>query len=388
MKILHVASFFKPSWEAGGIVRVCYEQSVQLVARGHDVTVYTTDGFKHRLKVKKNKRLNVDGIKVYYFRNLSNILARTNLCIPYFLPYVAKKELQNFDIIHIHTLRGLNALPIWYYAKKYKIPYVLQAHGSVLPFFQKQGLKNLFDLLFGYRILNDASKVIALTNTEAEQYIKMGVDKNKIEIVPNGIDLSKYENLPDKGIFRMKYGIKSNEKIVLYLGRIHKIKGVNLLVESFSDLVSKIEGTTLVIVGPDDGFLSALKVQIEDLKIGDKIIFTGSLYGMDKIEAYVDADVYVLPSVYETFPMTVLEACACNKPMIVTDRCGISDMVEKVGLVVEYDKEQLCDAMFKMLSDDGLRQRFGEKGRRMVKNEFEWNEIVKMVERLYENAKK
>ena len=214
----------------------------------------------------------------------------------------------------------------------------------------------------------------------------MGMDENQIEIVPNGIYLSEYEKLPDKGIFRNKYGIKSNEKIVLFLARIHKIKGVDLLVEAFSDLMSKMEGITLVIAGPDGGFLSTLKEQIENLKIGERILFTGPLYGMDKLEAYVDADVYILPSVYETFPMTVLEACACGTPMIITDRCGIADIVDgNIGYVVEYDKFQLAEAIIKILKDEVLRKRFGENGRSVMINKFDWTKIINNLEEIYYN---
>lgn len=387
MKILQVTNFFKPSWEAGGPVRVVYEISKKLVEIGHEVTVYTTDGFKSRLDVKKNKPVDVDGLKIFYFRNLSLYLSRQMvLPTPYYLPIIVQKEIQDFDIIHIHEYRTLLAVFIHHYAKKHRIPYILHAHGSVLPFFQKQRLKKIFDLLFGFRILKDASKVIALTKTEAEQYKKMGVDENKIEIVPNGIDLSKFGNLPDKGIFRQKYGIKSNEKVVLFLGRLHRIKGVDLLVEAFSDLVTKTEGVKLVIVGPDDGFLSTLKAQIEDLKIADKILFTGPLYEMDKLESYVDADVYVLPSVYETFPVTVLEACACGMPVIVTDRCGIADIVDEVGYVVEYDKDQLQDAIIKVLGDEGLISKLGEESKKLVKKEFGWDKIVRKIEGIYESV--
>ena len=383
MKILQVVDFFKPSWEAGGIVRVCYELSKRLADNGHGVTIYTTDGFKSRLKVKKNQPVDVECMEVYYFRNVSISLTKRNFYLPYLLPLIAKKNIQKFSVVHIHTFRSLLVIPIWYYAKKYNIPYILQAHGSVLPTFQKQRLKKIFDLFFGYRILKDATKLIALTKTEAEQYKRMDVDENKIEIVPNGIDLSQYENLPKRGEFRKKYSIGDDEKVILYLGRIHKIKGLDLLVKTFSDLIKELDDIRLVIVGPDDGFLSTLKKQIEDLKIDGRILFAGPLYERDKLEAYVDADVYVLPSVYETFPVTVLEACACGTPVIVTDQCGIADIVDEVGYVVEYDKDQLQDAIIKILSDEGLRRKFGEEGKRLVGEEFGWDEVVLDIENIY-----
>jgi len=384
MKILQVTSFFRPSWEAGGPPRAVYEISKRLVKRGHDVTVYTTDGFKYRLNVEKNKPVDVDGIRVYYFRNLSNYITRKwVLPIPYYVPIVARRELKDFDIIHIHEYRTVLTLATYSYAKKYNIPYVLQARGSILPFFAKKKLKRFFDRVWGKRILKDVSKAFALTNIEAEQYKKMDIKENKIEIVPNGIDLSEYTHLPEKGKFRRKYGIKDDEKIILYLGRIHKIKGVDLLVSTFTDLIKEINNVRLVIVGPDDGFLPILKKQIKNLDVNEEILFAGPLYRRNKLEAYVDADMFVLPSRYEAFPNTLLEAFACGLPVITTNRCGIADIVKRAGLIVEFDRKQLKDAIFKVLSDEGLRRRFGEEGKELIKEKFKWDTIVKKIENIY-----
>ena len=106
----------------------------------------------------------------------------------------------------------------------------------------------------------------------------------------------------------------------------------------------------------------------------------------NKLEAYVDADIYVLPSVYETFPMTVLEACACGTPVIVTDRCGIADIIGNVGYVVKYDVDQLKNAIIRLLSDDELRISFWENGGKMVRRDFVWDKFVNRLEEIYESV--
>jgi glycosyltransferase involved in cell wall biosynthesis len=299
-----------------------------------------------------------------------------------------KKEIKNFDIIHVHDFRTYQNVLIHRYAKRYDVPYILQAHGDAPILAEKQTLKRLYDGVWGNNILKDASKTLALNQTEVDNYRKCGVRSSGIEIVPNGIDLSEYDNLSEKGIFRKKYGINNDEKIVLYLGRLHKIKGLDLLVDAFSDLVKRKDNIKLVIVGPNDGYLSILKRQIDDLALNDKVLLTGPLYGNEKLSAYVDADVYVLPSVYDAFPNTVLEAWACGTPVIVTDRCGIANLVDdKVGCVVEFDKNQLRDAMFKILSDKELRMRFGGNGRKLVEERFDWSKIVNRVDKVYSASK-
>lgn len=387
MKILQVTNFFKPSWETGGVTRVCYELSKNLVAKGHNVTVYTTDGFNSRLNVRKNIPVDIEGIKVYYFYNLSRYLVKKMIFpIPYYIPFVLKKEIKNYDVIHIHEHRSLLAVFVHYYAKKYDIPYVLQAHGSVLPFLQKQMFKKIFDTVFGYDILKDASKVIALNETEASQYKKMGVNLNKIEIVPNGIDLSEYNLTPKKGSFRAKYSIPKIDKIILYVGRIHKNKGIDLLVDSYSILIKKIPTSKLVIVGPDDGFQGELEQLCEKLDLKKKVLFTGFVDKETKTEALSDSDVFVTPN-YSGFPVSFLEACAFGLPIITTKRGDNLDWIhEKVGFIVEYDKFEMSEAMFNVLNSNQLRISFSENSKKLLSQKFNLDSVVKKVENLYYNV--
>jgi len=388
MKILLISSTFPPR-RFGGITEVSYNLAKTLVELGHDVTVYTTDINDRCSRIPDIKGVkNIDGINVHYFKNLSNWLASNRFYLPVGFVGMAKKELKNFDIIHLHDFRSFQAITVHHYAKKYGIPYVLQAHGSLTTFFQKGWLKRIFDAVWGYRILRDASRAIAVTKVEAEQYKSMGVSEDKIEIVPNGIDLAEFENLPPRGEFRKKWGINDSQKVILYLARIHKIKGPDLLAKAFAKLSNDFSHVKLVIAGPDDGYLPSLKKLIADLEMGDKVLFTGHLYGEDKVEAYVGADVFVLPSVYEIFGITVLEACACGTPVIVTDRCGLADVIDgQAGLVVRYDKDQLRDGLLSMLNDDKMRLQFGEKGKLLVREKFNWEKIADQVEDLYRRVR-
>lgn len=377
MKILQVTQFFSPVH--GGSAEVPYHLSKELAKRGHEVAVYTSD-----FKLSQDYMDSIPEVRVHYFKTW---LSWANFYVTPGMMKEAKRGIRHFDIIHMHNYRTFQNIVMHHYAKKYGVPYVLQAHGSATTFFQKGWLKKAFDAIWGYRILKDASKVIAVTSIEAEQYKSMGVSEDKIEIVPNGIDLSEFDNLPERGKFRKKYGLNDSQKIILYLGRIHKIKGLDLLVTAFTELSKHLNEAKLVIVGPDDGYLSSLKKLIAELGISDKVLFSGPLYGQEKLRAYVDADVFVLPSSYEIYGITVIEAMACGIPVIVTDRCGIADVIDgQAGLVVPHDKEQLQHALLHVLSDDKMRLQFGEKGRSLVGERFNWALIAQEAGRVYQKV--
>jgi len=383
MKILHVCGAFYPCFESGGVVRVVYDISRELVKKGHEVTVYTTDGCSKRLNVRGNYPVDVEGIKTYYFRNISNKLRwKCKLYSPYYLPFVAKKQIKNFDVIHIHEHRTLLAIMAVHYARKYNIPYVLQAHGSVLPFFQKQKFKKIFDLFFGFKILKGAHKLIALTETEKEQYKQMGVSENKITILPNGINLEDYKVLPKKGGFRKKYKLKKNEKIILYVGRLHKNKGIDILINSFFKLSKKLTDVKLVLVGPDSGYKQELEGLIENLKITDKILFLGFVSQKEKLSAFIDADVFVTPC-FSGFPITFLESCVCGTPIITTKKGDKLNWIKKVGFIGEYNQDSLCEAIYKIIKDGRLRKKFGDEGKRLVKENFNWGKIFKELDIIY-----
>jgi len=375
MKILQVIAYFSPKF--GGDINVCSNLSKELAKGNHEVTIITSDfGFDSQYA----NTIRDAGVEVIPF----HCIAHYGLFL--YTPSIKKwlqKNLKEFDIIHLHNYRSFQNIVVRSYAIKYGIPYIMQAHGSVLRIVEKQFLKNAFDLVWGYKILQNASKCIALTKTESDQYVRMGVPEDRIVIIPNGLDLSQFSNLPEKGTFRLKYGIPDNEPVILYLGRIHKIKGIDLLIEAYSLILRELPHARLVIAGPDDGDLSQIQERIQRLKIGRKPLITGLLFGREKLAAYVDADVYVLPSIYEAFSNTVLEAWACGTPVIVTDSCAISPVVQHAGLVVKRNPTELATAIKELLTNESLRREYSKNGKLLVNSEFNIESMITKIERCY-----
>jgi glycosyltransferase involved in cell wall biosynthesis len=385
VNILQVIPYFPPAYAFGGSVRVCYATSKELVRRGHSVTVYTSDALDSTSRMKVENQ-NVDGIDVHYFRNISLSLVRSsNLFIVRGLLREAASDVSSFDVIHLHEYTTYHNIVVHRFAKKHRVPYVFQAHGT-LPKIGRVTRKRLFDILFGHRLLQDMAKGVALNRWEANHYMEAGVNGDKIAIIPSGIDLSEYAKLPSKGSFRRKVGINSEDKIVLYLGRIHWIKGVDVLVKAFAEVARKLDNVKLALVGPDDGYLNELQAMISALKIDDKVLIVGPLYLSDKIEAYVDADVYVLPSRFEAFPIGMLEAYACGKPVITSAVGGMKDLVVDgvTGLLIgPEDSEQLAEAMLSLLNDHERAEELGESASGFVSKNFRIEESAIKLEQLY-----
>jgi glycosyltransferase involved in cell wall biosynthesis len=374
MKILQVIDMFSPS--AGGSADVASRLSQALSRRGHEVTIFTSN---YRLEQGYTKTL--PGVKVYAAHNYLSPGGKP-LLMPGILT-TSKRELRDFDIIHLHNYPTIPNIMVHRYARQYHIPYVLQAHGSLATYFQKGTLKRVYDRLRGQEILKDAAKVIAVAPAEAETYRSMGVAGDKIEIIPNGVDASEFESLPPRGEFRKKHGLQ-NQKVIFYLGRIHATKGLHLLAGAFAALLREKGDARLIIAGPDDGYLTELKKLIKRLQIEEKTLFTGPLYGQDKIQAIVDADVFVMPSAYEIFGIAVLEACVCGTPVIVTDRCGIApEITGDMGQVIGYDESALQGALLKALAAPPPDEASKEKGRQALLARFSWQKLAVEIENIY-----
>lgn len=384
LKILQVVSTPPFAWETGGCARVTYDLSSELVKRGNEVTILTTDMYKPNQRYESKNIEFVNGIRFIRYKNISDKLAwdKKAYISPGMIKYL-QKNLKEYDIVHLQDLLSLQAIFTVRYCKKNNVPYILTVHGS-LPWLLENNLINrVFNKLAGQKILKNAKAVTALNKQELELYINAGLSKNKIELVPNGIDLNKYHDLPKKGEFRLKFMLNNNEKIILYLGRIHKSKGIDLLIEAFAKLLKELDNVKLIIVGPDDGFLHDLKLKVKDLKIESEVLFTGPLYDEDKMQVFVDSDVFVTPS-FSGFPITFLESCICGTPIITTNKMDELDWIDKkAGFITEYNSEKILNAMYKILTDEKLNERFSENSKKLVIEKFSWNNIAEKVEMIY-----
>jgi len=378
MKILQVIAYFNPKF--GGDVNVCFNLSKQLAKRNHEVTIITSD-FQFVSQYAKEIRDN--GVQVLSFPCIANY--GLFLYTPSMKTWL-ERNIENYDLIHLHNYRSYQNVIVCKYARKYRIPYIVQAHGSVLPFFEKQNLKKMFDLVWGNKILKDARKCIAVSHVEREQYRKMGIPESQIDIIPNGINPNEFMNLPEKGKFRNKYHISPDEKIILYLGRIHKRKGLNFLIDSIFQLSRIRNDIRLILAGPDDGYLENVKKMIQEKNLSPVVIFSGFLPEKEKYEALTDADVLVYPGIFEIFGLVPFEAILCGTPVIVTDDCGCGEIVKEAGCgyLVKYgDVNNLTKTLQLALENPDENESMVERGINYIQNNLAWESIVSKIELNY-----
>jgi glycosyltransferase involved in cell wall biosynthesis len=357
-----------------------YRLAKSLRGRGHTVTVFTSDFGREKSKSKDDGNLTI--VESRCVANLSGFL---------FTPGMRKqlkehaRDIDIFDLSGFRTYQNVVATKL---AREQKMPYVLRAHGSV-PRLGKSIPKWIFDKVYGYEILDLASNLVALTHVEASQYKEFGVDSNRISLIPNGVELSSFSNLPMKGDFVSKFDVNHSKMIILFLGRIHWIKGIDTLLKSYSRLTKNrtSSDTLLVIAGPDDGYLKTAQQMALSLDIGANVLFCGLLNSRDKLAAIVDSSVVVLPSYYEAFPNVVLEAYACSRPVIASRVQAMEDLVldGQTGLLFSAGNvEQLTECISSVLRNVEWSNVMGKRARELVEREYDQSKLILLTEALYE----
>jgi glycosyltransferase involved in cell wall biosynthesis len=385
MKILQVISTFAPAWGAGGGVRVSYDLSKALVKRGHQVNVVTTDILNSNERIQQ-KTATFEGINVWYFKNISNRLANKHCYFSFGLIGFLRDEIKNYDIVHIHEYRSLAAIMVHHYAMKYHIPYIISPHASTPRVSGKKFRKWMFDVVFGYRLIRDASHIIAGSQEEYPYDIQMGARIEQTSIIYPGMDLEKYRYIPGKGLFKKQLGIEG--KIIIYIGRIHKQKGLDYCIQAFANLIEKYDNLFFVICGQDDGEKINLEKLINANKIGQNVIFTGFLQEDEKLSAYVDADIFIHTPVYMGgVGLTPLEAILCGTPVIVDDACGEVIKLAKCGYLVKYgDVNELKEKMIFALENPEYNNKLIDNGKRFIEKNLTWENVGEIIENLYKKS--
>ncbi|MEA5139811.1 glycosyltransferase [Arcicella rigui] len=363
MKILNICGY---SWDIGGPPKIIYDHAVVQMKHGAEVTILTPLSEGQKLYAVP------EGAKVIVCKR--HWLARFWAEFSPELYFWLKQHGNEYDVIHIHGLWHFAGLAP--YLAGVKTPKCVTIHGLLDRWALANGYwkKKLFAIFFQKRLL-DKTELIQINNLDEKQDLLgfLGHQHPNVAIVPNGMNLSNFDNLPAKGIFRDKFNLPKEPKIILFLSRLNIKKGLDLLLPAFQKISSQRQDCILVLAGPDDGYLAETKAFIEKNNLQKSIYLVGMLTGNDKLEAFADADIFVLPSYSEGFSIATLEAMISGVPSLLSDRVGFGEAIRQnqAAHLVDLDEKSVVEGLNRMLDDEQYCKLLAENGKALVKKQYD-----------------
>lgn len=387
MKVLHVVSSYWPAFEFGGPIESVHLLNKSLVEKGVDLTVYTTNaGLRKKKDIIPKKEIILDGVKIFYFSYFGYVHYTFSPAIF----FAIQKNIKNFDLIHITGVWNFPVCAAAFWARFYGKPYIISPRGSLMkePLEKKSSLKKKIHLfLFAKRDLSGAAAVHFTAEAEKEEYLRAGLLFKKMIMIPNSLDVEKFNVAINEINFKKKFGIGEDKKVVFFISRLSWKKGLDTLIPAFVEVIKKEPKAILVIAGPDDeNYKKTIDELIEKYGVKKNVLFTGMLRGGDKISAFKKSDVFVLSSYSENFGMAVAEAMNFGLPVIITKNVGIAPSVAAAGagLVIDKNEKQLTDAILKILKNPDLGKKMGQAGKKLVVKEFSADGTAEKIIREYE----
>jgi glycosyltransferase involved in cell wall biosynthesis len=300
------------------------------------------------------------------------------------------RTVPSVDVVHTH-------LPFNY--QTYAAAHAAFAHGIPL-FYHQRGVfdperlkfrplkKMLYMKFVEVPILRRATTLIALTDAEVLSYKRLGVE-TPCRVVPNGIDSSRYA-IPRDPAAVEHLGIRPHHKVILFLGRIHPVKGADRLLEAFIRVHAAFPDTVLVLAGPDEfGLEASLRQRSEALLRERRVIFPGMLDGSRKAQMLARSDLFCLPSDAEGFSMAVLEAMASSSAVLLSPGCHFPEVErEGAGVISEASPGALAPALTKLLSDEDALERMGRAGKALVAARYSVERVADLTLETYEEGLK
>lgn len=371
MRILKATGVYFPELKFGGPPLKIHALAQGLRQHGHDVSVLTF--FSE--DPTRAEATRYDGVHVQYLPWVGRGLRQWPTDRRLITAAVAAA-----DVVHLYGLyNSLTPLAARAAAQAGK-PCVLEPLGGYLPRGRNQWVKRLYHHAFTHRIARQARAVIATSPQEFKELEPLGMPP-KLVLRRNGIDVETFAKLPPADIFRRKLGISTDRRIVLFLGRLSPVKNLEQFLEAFARV--RPDNTTLALVGPaEPDYEARLRALAGRLGIVGDIAFTGALYDEEKLSALAAADLFVMPSLIESYGNAVAEAVAAGLPVLLTDTCGIAPAIhERAGLAVPLGVESLAHGLRTML-DPSARVRLTSR-RGEVMSQLSWAEPLRQMDEIY-----
>lgn len=370
MRILHVIPGLDA--RAGGPVSAMSGLTLALAREGAEVTVLSASVVGE--PESSGTRLIEGGVRVRRVGPVRGALGRH----PGLAPAV-QEEVRNADVVHLNgvweEVQHLAATS----AHQAEIPYVWSPHGMLTRWaLSEKPLKKRLYLFWRLRRdLNHGAMLHYASTVEQASSAELGLDAPTL-VEPFGVDLADYDQLPPRGTFRARHSEIGQRVVALFLGRLHQVKGLDLLIEAFAR--ARTDASVLVLAGPDTaGYRARLQPTVDRYNMQDQVVWTGMLDESRRAEALVDADLFVLPSRHENFGMVVIEALAAECPVLLSDRVGIHEDVQRAGAgeSVPLSVDALAEALGRWLRDPALRDRHAKNARAFVREHYDWSRIAR-----------
>ncbi len=411
---LNIALF---TWEyppkiIGGLGTYAHELTRQLVKMENNVVVFTmNDGtlktreLMNGVEVHRPRLIDISEIFPEVvaeeirrwgpgMNSFSNVFLYNLLVSSKIVNDLIPLEKKTFDILSVHDwLSSMAGITL---TKATGIPMVLHLHSTEKGRSLGDGSKIINEL--EKKAANMADKVITVSNAMKGELIAYGFPSDKIEVVWNGVDYKKYspDRVPLEKVqeIRSRYGVTQESKLILFIGRLTGVKGVDRLIMAMSQVLSRFPRTKLLVIGKGEmeGELVRLATS---LGISNNVIFNFNMLPEDeRIAHYAACDLAVFPSLYEPFGIVALEAMAMKKPIVVGARgvSGLREIVISSGEkqtgyhVNPYDPNDIAWGIDSLLADEDKMRRLGENGRNRVIAEFSWETVAQNVFRVYEKV--
>lgn len=356
MRILQVVTLISPDGAYGGPARVALNQSAELIRRGHETIIAAgTRGYP-----VVPTMLGEVPVRLFRARTLVPGAGFAGVGAPG-LGRWFRRHRAGFDVVHIHLGRDLVVLPLAVAARRYGVPYALQTHGMVAP--SGHPLAGPLDGVWTHKVLRGAGTVFYLTPTEREQLVAVGGGSLRLMELGNGVPHST----PD--------AVDSGTPEVLFAARMHPRKRPAAFVEMARLLLDSGVDARFTLVGPDEGEGTALR---RSIGADPRIVWEGALDSAAVPRRMAAASVYVLPSVREPYPMSVLEAMSVGVPVVVSNDCGLAPTVSRTGsgIVTDPTAPALAAAVGTLLGDRSWAVEMGRRGRSTVHREFGMDAIA------------